>query len=197
MEETQHALEPEPRHIKMSDTVFPTQLPPHKSHRPLAIPSIIREESEGKTSESECTPFLLDRMFSEGIPDPIEEEGISSIPVPCQEPKSQTTPLNVAKLMDFMSSEIRTTIISKLYGDPELFLTLRAFLNGDLQAGLPQFANMNEPDSVIGIEEYTKQSPYLDEHESVVEVPVNELGEYFEGDESNATLPFITKGLTE
>ena len=89
-----------------------------KNHKQLAIPSIIQEESEGRTSESGHTPFLLDRMFSEGRPDPIEEVEIPPSPFSCQEPASQTGPLNVAKLMDFMSSEIRTTIMSKLYGDP-------------------------------------------------------------------------------
>ena len=92
----------------------------------------IHEGSEGRTSESGHTPFLFERMFSEGILDPLEEVEVPSSPLSCEGLASQKMPLNVAKLMDFMSSEIRTTIISKLYGDPELFLALRAFLNGEL-----------------------------------------------------------------
>ncbi|RYA73452.1 hypothetical protein DD595_24980, partial [Enterobacter cloacae complex sp. 4DZ3-17B2] len=197
VEETQRKLEPEPMHVKIHDTVFPTQVhPPHMNHRPLAISSIIQEGSEDRTSESEHTPFLLERMFNEGIPDPIEEYEIPSSPVPSQGPTPCKTPMNVAKLVDFMSSEVRTTIIAKLYGDPELFLALRAFLNGELRTGLPQFAQPNRPDSIMIEEENHVQSLDLDGHESVIEVPINELGQYFEGDESNATLPITTKGLT-
>lgn len=50
--ETHQELEPKPRHIKMLDTVFPTQVEPQKIQSPLAIPNIIQEESEGKTSGS-------------------------------------------------------------------------------------------------------------------------------------------------
>lgn len=55
---------------------------------------------------------------------------------------------------------------------------------------------MNRLDSVMNDEGQVAPPLDLDGHESIVEVPVNELGQYFEGDESNATLPITTKGLT-
>ncbi|RYA56905.1 retropepsin-like aspartic protease, partial [Enterobacter cloacae complex sp. CH23B] len=55
---------------------------------------------------------------------------------------------------------------------------------------------MNKPDSVMNDEEHLAPPSDLAGHESVIEVPVNKLGQYFEGDESNATLPITTKGLT-
>ncbi|RYA37826.1 hypothetical protein DD606_26180 [Enterobacter cloacae complex sp. GF14B] len=133
-------------------------------------------------------------MFTEGLLDPIEEMEIPSSPR--QGTEAQKVPLNMSKFMDFMSSKVRTTIMSKLYKDPELVSALRAFLNGELQAGLPQFSHMNKPDSIMNDEEHLAPPSDLAGHESVIEVPVNKLGQYFEGDESNATLPITTKGLT-
>ncbi|RYA44992.1 hypothetical protein DD606_25070 [Enterobacter cloacae complex sp. GF14B] len=141
VEDTQRDLEPAPRQIQITDTVFPTQQQPHKVHRPLAIPSVIQEESDLKSWESGRTHFLLERMFIEGLPDPIKEMEIPSSPR--QGAEAQKVPLNIAKLMDFMASEVRTTIMSKLYKDPEIVSALRAFLNGELKFGLPQFSQMD------------------------------------------------------
>ncbi|RXY03332.1 hypothetical protein DD576_29605 [Klebsiella pneumoniae] len=80
VEDTQRDLEPAPRQIQITDTVFPTQQQPHQVHRPLAIPSVIQEESDLKSWESGRTHFLMERMFTEGLPDPIEEMEIPSSP---------------------------------------------------------------------------------------------------------------------
>ncbi|MCO5602784.1 hypothetical protein L7F22_056922 [Adiantum nelumboides] len=97
--------------------------------------------------------------------------------------------------MYFMASEVRTTIMSKLYGDHELFLALRAFLNGELKVGLPPFAQVDGINNPQNEEEECVHDPNLDESH-VVEIPINNLGKYFEGDESNATLPITCEGLT-
>ncbi|RXY03331.1 hypothetical protein DD576_29600, partial [Klebsiella pneumoniae] len=85
--------------------------------------------------------------------------------------------------------------MSKLYKDPELVSALRAFLNGELKFGLPQFAQMDGAGEMPIEEEHLDPQPNLDEN-LVIEIPVNKLGQYFEGVESNATLPITTKGLT-
>ncbi|MCO5600115.1 hypothetical protein L7F22_054223 [Adiantum nelumboides] len=168
---------------------------PHRDHKPLAIPSIIQEESEVKTSESGHTPFLFEKMFIEDLLEPIEEMQIPSSPNPYRETNDQREPLNIAKLMDFMASEVRTTIMSKLYGDPEMFLALRAFLNEELKVDLPPFAQMDRFNTTQNEEEECVHDLNLDESH-VVEIPINKLGQYFEGDESNATLPITCKEIT-
>ena len=65
---------------------------------------------------------------------------------------------------------------------------------------LPPFADMYESCSLKDMptceEEYVKEHPVLDEQRSIVEILVNKLGQYFEGDESNTTPFVISKGLT-
>ncbi|MCO5605258.1 hypothetical protein L7F22_059438 [Adiantum nelumboides] len=179
VEETQQKLEPPPSQIRITETIFPTLSQPHRDHKPLAIPSIIQEKSEVKASESWHTPFLFERMFIEDLPKPIEEMQSPSSPNPRRETNDQKEPLNIAKLMDFMASEVRTTIMSKLFGDPELFLALRAFLNGELKVGLPPFAQMDRCDTTQNEEEEWVQHLNLNES-LVVEIPINKLEQYFE-----------------
>ncbi|MCO5546584.1 hypothetical protein L7F22_000013 [Adiantum nelumboides] len=101
VENTQRKLQPKPRHVKIFDTVFPTQVHPHHTnHRP----NITQEESEDKTSKSGHTPLLLERMFCEGIPDLIKEGEIPTSPIPSQVPTPHKMPLNIFKLVDFSSN---------------------------------------------------------------------------------------------
>ncbi|MCO5568961.1 hypothetical protein L7F22_022664 [Adiantum nelumboides] len=143
VEETQQELEPSLSQIKITEIIFSTLSQSHRDQTPVAIPSIIQEESEVKTSESGHTPFLFEKMFTEDLLEPIEEMQIPSSPNPYRENNDRREPLNIAKLMDFMASKVRTTIMSKLYGNPELFRALRAFPNGELKVGLPPFAQMD------------------------------------------------------
>ncbi|MCO5593463.1 hypothetical protein L7F22_047477 [Adiantum nelumboides] len=57
------------------------------------------------------------------------------------------------------------------------------------------FAQMDRFNTTQNEEEECVHDPNLDESH-VVEIPINKLGQYFEGDESNATLPITCKGIT-
>lgn len=83
--------------------------------------------------------------------------------------------------MDFMSSEVRTSIIANLCGDRSKTCIRPP---SSLYVMLP-----------TGEGKSLKENLVFDEQISILEIHINKLGHYFEGGESNATLPIIVKRL--
>lgn len=83
--------------------------------------------------------------------------------------------------------------MARLFGDLELCLALKAFLNGELNVGLPPVGDMYRSNLLKVMptreEQLKEDNPISNEQRSIVEIPVNNLGQYFEGDDPNATLP--------
>ena len=85
-------------------------------------------------------------------------------------------PKDVARLVAFLSMEVKVSIASLLRGNSTLWHDLSDWMNRNLNSMIE-----------IHDEEPSKECPNLEEDTPMV--PINKLGQYFKGDDSNAIIP--------
>ena len=134
------------------------------------------------------------------------EQELWDMPFPPQTPSKGRSvvdaQLNAPKLMNFLAMPTTDHHANKVKRGSSK--TLRSFLNNEMAVNLeslkeapikiwPQQEPMKEqPPAVIA-----KNSTTIDEDpKSLFRLRINTLGDYFEGDDSNAVLPIVCKGNT-
>lgn len=86
-------------------------------------------------------------------------------------------PRDVSGLVAFLSTKVKMPIATLLRGNPTLWYDLSDWMNGPLDS----FARVpNEPEE--------PREPQHEESLDALAAPINHLGQYFEGDDSNAVI---------